>query len=154
MDNPINQNEFDSRDLIEYYDELKEETLSQYNELKENEFLLNTKMEMEDYYEYVDDIDVVLSDEEFNSENKEEYIALKSFIDELESYSPDFKYGTSIIHEDYWIEYCKEQCEDVGEIPKKLPWYIANHINWEGVSNEIAMNYKQVEYEGDNYYIR
>jgi len=49
MDNPINQNELDSRDLIEYYDELKEETLSQYNELKENEFLLNTKMEMEDY---------------------------------------------------------------------------------------------------------
>lgn len=147
MVNPICNTVFDSRDLIEYYDELKDTILCDYNSFKS---------EQDEDWEDIDDIDLV--DDEYRNEvdndRIEEYKGLTDFIEELEEYSEDFEYGASIIHEDYWVEYYEELCKDIGEIPKDLPWYISNHIDWDGVASEITADYTQVEYEGDNYYIR
>lgn len=145
MNNPVCNTVFDSRDLIEYYNELKDTILSEYNSFK---------LEQDEDYEEIDDIDLIDNEYKATSEEYQEYKDLTYFIDELESYCSDFKYGATIIHEDYWVEYTEELCKEIGEIPDNLPWYIANHIDWEGVSKEIAIDYAQVEYQGDNYYIR
>jgi len=83
----------------------------------------------------------------------EEYEALKKLEDEAEG-SPDWSYGEILIRESYFTEYCQELCQDIGDIPKDLPWYIAGHIDWEGVAREIKVDYMEVDFDGVSYFIR
>ena len=34
------------------------------------------------------------------------------------------------------------------------PWYINDHIDWEGVAEEIKADYSEVDYDGEAYFIR
>src|SRR5574343_528083 len=152
MRNPIDK-VFDSRELIEYVEEIKEAVLNKYNEIVD-EFNNDhseddTWNELDNKYDY-DELDTVgLNwihdiDSDFFLDlgftDVEDLENLINFYDELSQYG-DFKYGETIIREDYLAEYCEELCKDIGEIPKDLPWYIANHIDWDGVAKEIAMDY-------------
>lgn len=82
-----------------------------------------------------------------------EFDALKN-LEAQASESPDWAYGEILISESYFTEYCEELCRDIGDIPKELPWYIANHIDWAGVAREIKMDYMEVDFDGVSYFIR
>jgi hypothetical protein len=45
-------------------------------------------------------------------------------------------------------------CEELGEIPSNLPFYIENNIDWDGVASDLATDYVTVLYERDEYYMR
>ena len=135
------QDIIDSRDIIARIEELEEErqTLKDtIEELEESEELNQAKQDLIDFDE---------------SEEGRELAILKA-LEEEASASPDWQYGETLIRESYFEEYCKDLCEDIGDIPKDLPWYIANHIDWEGVSHEIKMDYITVDFDGVDYLIR
>jgi hypothetical protein len=68
--------------------------------------------------------------------------------------SPDWTYGETLIRESYFTEYAEELCKEIGEIPKELPWYIANHIDWDGIADELKADYTEVDFDGVSYFIR
>ena len=120
------------------------------------------------YDDVVDSRDVIARIEELESEMedlegqelenwKEDYQdeldSLKALAEEAEG-SPDWEYGETLIRDSYFTEYAEELCKDIGEIPKELPWYIANHIDWDGVASELKQDYMSVDFDGVEYWIR
>jgi len=157
MTNPICSTVFDSRDCIDYLEYLEQELVDNFNTFFEEERENNEDLEE------ASDIDEVLNSKNDDSYSKffteyeleiQEYLEVKDFFDELEQYSSDWKYGSTIIHEDYFTEYSEDLCKEIGDIPKDLPWYIANHIDWDAVADELKVDYSSVTYENSSYYIR
>ena len=134
------QDVIDSRDVIERIEELEAE-----------------KQELLDDIEEADEEDAPEIKEELITwidQYGEELEALKKLAKDGEDYAPDWIYGAGLIHEDYFTEYCEDLCKDIGDIPQELPWYIANHIDWDGVASEIKMDYTEIDFDGATYYIR
>lgn len=149
MSNPINRQVFDSRDLIQYRDEIANDIVNLYNDYM-------TDID-EDWDEISDIEDINFDEQEFveaNQDEIEEYVAIRNFCNEISDYCSDFEWGASIIHEDYFEDYCRELVEDIGYLPKNLPEYIENNINWEGVADDLMVDYSEAEYNGDTYYFR
>jgi len=138
-----NEDTLDSRDIIERIEELESnlDTCPHCGESMDIE-------KSEKINKCPDCEQILLEDNE-----KEEFEALKKLEDEA-SGSPDWEYGEILIRESYFTEYCKELCQDIGDMPKELPWYIANHIDWEGVAREIKQDYMEVDFDGVSYFIR
>lgn len=60
--------------------------------------------------------------------------------------------GNTLIPEDDFEEYCQELLEDVGDIPKDLPWYIV--IDWEATAHNIRQDYSEIDYQCTTYLYR
>ncbi len=125
MENPINSNVFDSRDLIEYRNELVNELPENWEEQAENWVV---------------------------PEEIEHYQAINGFCEELENHCPDLLHGATVIHEDYFMEYCQDLLDDCGNIPKNFPTWI--EIDWNKTTENMKVDYSGVEYNGETYYIR
>lgn len=126
----------DSRDVIERIDELQEE--------RDNlEFMDDEEKTLEERQEDWDD-----------TEEGEELKALKALQDEMEGYAPDWSYGCTLIRDSYFTEYCKELVKDIGDLPKNLPGYIENNINWDGVAEDLQVDYTSGEFDGVTYWVR
>jgi hypothetical protein len=149
MSYPINSKVFDSRDLIEYRDEIANDIVNLYNDYM---------TEIDKDWDELSDIEDVNFDEyafvEANQDEIEEYVAIRNFCDDISNYCSDFEYGVSIIHENYFQEYCRELVEDVGDLPRGIPAYIENNIDWSGVADDLKVAYSEAEYNGDTYYFR
>ena len=91
--------------------------------------------------------------ENWKEDYQDELDSLKALAEEAEG-SPDWEYGETLIRDSYFTEYAEELCKDIGEIPKELPWYIANHIDWDGVASELKQDYMSVDFDGVEYWIR
>ena len=93
---------------------------------------------------------------EWIDENKdledEEFLEVLEFANELEKYLPDFKYGTQVIREDYFVDEMKELMEDIGYIPRDIPSFI--EIDWEATAENLKMDYTSFEFQGNTYYAR
>lgn len=80
----------------------------------------------------------------------------KAELDELEAIrdevGDEWKDGVRFIPEDDFTDYCKELLEDIGDLPKDLPWYIV--INWEDTADNLKADYSEVEYQGTTYLYR
>ena len=129
----------DSRDIIARIEELEAIREDLKSEIDD------TNVEIEEAKKALHEFD--------NSEDGEELTILKK-LEEEASGSPDWIYGESLIRDSYFSEYCQELSQDIGDIPKELPWYIANHIDWDGVAREIKADYMSVDYDGIEYWIR
>ena len=150
MENPINGNVFDSRDLIEYLEFLGTELVDEYNNI-----VINNDSEGE--YDEVDEV------EEIDFDNPDfavlmgveidHFSEVKDFVGKLEGYG-DFSSGVSIIHEDYFTEYCAESCYLVGDLSRDLPYHIESNINWDGVAQDLMGDYTEYDYNGDSFYMR
>lgn len=63
----------------------------------------------------------------------------------------DWDYGIQLIHEDYFEEYAEEFYRDVyGAVPE----YLADHIDWEGVAEDLRVDYSELTFEGSVYFTR
>ena len=133
------QDIIDSRDIIERLEELTGE----YEDLK-SEAEDDTNVEVAQAKEEL---------AEWEEENLEELESLQNLQTEAEI-SPDWQYGEALIRESYFTEYCEDLCKDIGDIPSELPWYISNHIDWDGVAEEIKADYMEVNFDGVSYFIR
>lgn len=86
------------------------------------------------------------------TEEAQELKALKDLADEAE-YSPDWKYGETLIHEDYFTKYAEELASDCCEMPRNLKWPF-RHIDWDAAAEELKQDYTEVDFDGETYYIR
>jgi len=84
----------------------------------------------------------------------QELTALKALRDELEGYCDDWKYGVTLIRESYLQEYCKDWVADIGDLPANLPSYIKNDIDWNGVADDLRVDYTEADFDGVTYLAR
>lgn len=157
MKNPITNDVFDTRDLIEYKEYLEESLLNDWNEWQEEN--LNNEYEAED----VDDAIKFFNNLRDNGSSQflidyadeiAEYDEIEQFCSELEDYSADFRYGEAVIHENYFEEYCEQFIKDCGFIADNTPTIIENNIDWGGIADDMEQDYTRVEYQGSDYLIR
>lgn len=84
----------------------------------------------------------------------DECYELKILEEQCKDYVEDWEYGATLIRYSHFTEYCRELLVDCGEFPKDLPWYIADHIDWEGVARDLSMDYTEVDFNGVTYFVR
>lgn len=138
----------DTRDLLEKRRDLQESILDAYNDEFENveEFSeipsITDDCRIGQFLEYWDD-----ELETIEEINKVE--------EEVDNYSADsFEFGTTLIAKSDFTEFCKEDLEDCGLLPKDLPYFIENNIDWDGVADNLMVDYTEVEYLGVTYLFR
>lgn len=90
--------------------------------------------------------------EEWDADNGEELMALKSLQNECEGYS-DWTYGESLIRDSYFEEYAQQVAEDIGAINKDASWPNC-HIDWKSAADDLKQNYTSVSFDGEDYWIR
>ena len=140
-------NTLDSRYLIEEREDLQQAIL--------DSFLENFPQ----YEEMTESFEDILFEEEEIQNWKEDWfteLAVIEAINELEDEidSREWEYGLQLIDEDDFQDYCEELVSDIGDLPKDLPSYIANNIDWEGVAEDLKVDYSEVEFRGINYLYR
>ena len=126
----MNQDFFDSCDLIERLEEL--EALE--------EAALDDDATQEDVNEWTRELD-------------NELATLREFAEDAQ-YCADWQYGETFIHERYFTQYAIDLVQDCGYIPADLPGWIVSNINWEGVANDLKIDYSEYELDGNTYYAR
>lgn len=154
----------DSRDVIERQEELQ----SEYDSLVEA--VADAKQAIEDhakepwtdeddYKNTLEQLQTELEDAEYRLEcfDKDELDDINNLVEEAEG-SPDWKYGETLIHDDYFTEYIEELVRDCFEVPKEFesgswPW---NHMtmDWDGAADEAKQDYMEVDYAGETYWVR
>lgn len=75
-------------------------------------------------------------------------------IKEIDNIEQSFKVvnfnGIRLIHEDFFVKYIKD-LELLNEGMNLLSSYILNNINWEGVANELRLDYTEFIYQDETY---
>ena len=136
-------NILDTRNLAERREALKQEILDSflenfphYEEMTESfEDIRFEEEEIESWKEY------------FEDELKE-----IEEIDDIENeLGSEFEYGVTLVDVYDFTDYCEELVSDIGDLPKDLPSYIANNIDWEGVAEDLKLDYTEVTYQGSSY---
>lgn len=79
--------------------------------------------------------------------------ALEAFAEEASGYAPDWHYGETIIHADYFTQYAQELASEVDVIDRNPRWPFT-YIDWEAAADALKQDYSAVEFEGETYYIR
>jgi hypothetical protein len=64
----------------------------------------------------------------------------------------DWQYGAQLIHQSYFVDYCKGLLEDIGTLPRNLPHYIV--IDWQETADNLLADYTEVDFAGETYYVR
>lgn len=87
----------------------------------------------------------------------EELKTLHSLLDELAGCGGDEEwrgdwYPTTLINEDYFVEYAEELVKDCGYIPHNLPHWIA--IDWEKTADAVKEDYSLVTVGSNDYWYR
>lgn len=151
MDNPINNEIFDTRDLIEYLEHLEQEIVDNFNDFLES----NELSESNELADDIEEVDLTLEAfEECFDDEICHYIEIRDFCREIEYYCDDYSYGATVIHEDYFVEYVEDFCKDCGYISDDLPACIGNNIDWDGVADDFKHDYTSITYECSEYYVR
>jgi len=110
-----------------------------------------------DIIERIEKLEELIAGESTNEDFLErctEYDDLKTLEEQCKDYVEDWEYGATLIRYSYFTEYCRELVVDCGEFPKDLPWYIADHIDWEGIARELRADYMKVDFNGVTYFVR
>lgn len=84
-------------------------------------------------------------------EHEAEHEALTNLWD-TESDS-EWEWGATLIHEDYFEDYARELADELGFIDREASWPM-RHIDWEAAANELATDYREVEFDGATYLVR
>jgi hypothetical protein len=136
----------DSRDLIEEREEMKD-TIFQ-------DFIV----EFPHYEEMTGSFEDILFNEEEIQDWKEVWeneLERIKMIDNLESeVSSEWGYGITFIEEDEFVDYAKEMAEECGYLPKDLPWWIENAIDWDQVADSLREDYNEIEFDNVTYLYR
>lgn len=158
-------NIIDSRDIIDRIDELEGEIESLNEEIAEWESDIEEKEDQIEqlvgdddattsFYEEIEDIkrDIGARKDQIE-EIQEELTPLLKLQEEAQGYCPDWRYGATLIRDDYFEEYAEELAEDIGAIDRNATWPL-NHIDWEAAANELKLDYTEIDYDGQSYWIR
>jgi hypothetical protein len=89
-----------------------------------------------------------------DKEDDEERIeAIEELIEEVGR--DNFDMGVTFIRENYWVSYCEDLAYDCGFLDRQDDTNpLHYHIDWQGWADAVAMDYDQIEFDGDDYYWR
>jgi predicted nuclease with TOPRIM domain len=144
---PRNSGIIDTRDLQERLEELEakrdaiDEAIEQRDETEADE-----TASPEAFEKAVEELEKLEAD--FDEDEQKELAELESLSEEIS----EWKDGATMIPESEFVEYCQELLEDIGDLPKDLPGYIA--IDWEKTADNLRADYSEVEYQGTTYLVR
>jgi hypothetical protein len=99
-----------------------------------------------DLTEAVSDAEDVVNDIDLDEDELEE---LRSLKDEV---GGEWEYGTQLIPEDEFVDYCKQMLEDCGDLPTDIPDYIV--IDWDETASNLRVDYSETEFRGETYLFR
>lgn len=77
--------------------------------------------------------------------------------DDYDGMADDFDHlaymaGGTMVREDYFTEYAKDLCEQIGDVPADLPdWFV---IDWQKTADNLAQDYTEVMHAGATYLFR
>lgn len=91
--------------------------------------------------------------DERDEEEAEELKGLQSFVEDMEGYLPDWKYGEVVIRDTYFMDYARELAEDIGAINRDATWP-NNHIDWDAACEALKQDYTSAELFGHTYWGR
>ena len=74
-------------------------------------------------------------------------------LEELEREISDFRHGETMIPVGDFENYAQEYANDIGAIGRNASWPL-NYIDWEQAASELQMDYTEVSYQGESYYVR
>lgn len=140
-----------TRDLIEERDDLKEQILDEFNDrffteldcfedietyLEDEAAECHTEEERDDFFDYMSD----------------EYNAIRE-IDELEQEmdSYEWSFGVTLINDMHFEDYCRDSVADWGYVDKNTPQLIINNIDWNGIAEDMIVDYIEIEFRGYDY---
>jgi antirestriction protein len=136
----------DTRDLQERREELEAQVLESFLE------------EFPQYEDMTIEYDDIRFEEEEIESWKEVWVNEIAEIAEIESLAdevgPEWNYGVTLIPCDDFEDYCIELVGAIGEIPRELPSYISNNIDWEGVADDLRVDYTELTYKDETYLFR
>lgn len=147
----------DSRDVIARIQELDDDRKSLADAVDEARAAMDDCPDTTDAVEHANDLARDLKRslenlEEWDNENDaEELVALKALADNGEKIH-DWKHGVTMIHEDYFTEYCQELVVDIGDLPNNIPGYLV--IDWEATARNLVQDYTTLDFAGQTYYAR
>lgn len=135
--------------------------MSNTDEIRNNEDTLDTR-DIRARLDYLDVLEETANDTELDSDERdvaredreaaeEEYNALTNLWD-TES-DNEWEWGATLIHTDYFEEYARELADELGFIDREASWPV-RHIDWEAAANELAVDYREVEFDGATYLVR
>jgi hypothetical protein len=90
--------------------------------------------------------------DERDDDESQELKVLEALAEEAEGYAADWQYGETLIRESYFVAYCQELVQDIGDLPKDIPAYLV--IDWEKTAENLKADYTEVDFDGVTYFIR
>lgn len=84
----------------------------------------------------------------------DELKALLALQEEAEGYSPDWRYGATLIRDTYFEKYTRELANDLhGKAIRDASWPF-DHIDWDSAADALKQDYTRVEFDGEDYWVR
>lgn len=145
MDISNSADTIDSRDVIERINEIEGE--AQGRLMAENE----EKGEGTSWGELAD-IDAAM-ERLMDTDDVEEWRRLTELAEEGESLAGDWTHGATLIRDSYFKTYAQDLAEDIGAINRDASWP-ATCIDWDKAVRELQMDYSEVDYDGESYWVR
>ena len=87
------------------------------------------------------------------SDEGQELAKLKAFAEEAEGYAEDWRYGATLIHEDYFEDYARDLAAE-GDYDMKNEQWPYTCIDWEKAAEELKQDYTSVDFDGETYWVR
>ena len=94
-----------------------------------------------------------IDENELDDDEKEELRILRDLAEQGEQYSSNWINGSTLIADDYFVQYARDLAEDIGAISRNLDWP-ACHIDWEAAANYLKMDYSSIDFDGAEYWVR
>ena len=112
----------------------------------------NDVIDSRDVIERIEELESLTEDNDVLREDNDDELAALEALAEQCSEVPDWEYGETLIRRSYFVDYCKELCEDCGYIPRDLPAFI--EIDWQKTADNLEVDYTTVDFDGVEYLIR
>jgi hypothetical protein len=156
---------FDSRDVIERFEELDAEHGALQDAIDKAAEVLDDCRNTEQAAGEDDggtsetvlqaDFELTLAEEAMETWTEyDEYAALKKFVESANGYG-DWDHGETFIADSYFEEYAEEIAEDVvgRDVIQNATWPL-NCIDWEAAADQLKQDYTSYEIEGKTYWAR
>lgn len=142
----------DSRDLIERLEEVRGERTALEEALEAATDTADNTTDADEAAEAKEAMTKAARDlADWDDENSGEYTTLQAACEEGEA-SPDWAYGTTLVHDSYFTEYVMDMLADIGDLPRDIPWYIV--IDHDATADNVKADYFSIDLDGETYWLR
>jgi len=156
----------DSRDIINRISELDSEIYDCKEEIEELDGEISDLQDEIDNVEDMTEEEIKKNQDEIKEAEKnieslkanlsdleKEFKQLDDFEDEFQGYCDNWKYGATLIHDDYFVDYIKNDLvPDLFSEMRDLPSWLANNIDWDGVAEDFKVDFTSGEIDGNTYW--